>query len=127
MPQRRLLNMNGAGWLGLTSITLFIFKQIGSHNLSIKQLDRQQTGSKSVEDIYQHFDVDPAEGLSSEEASKRLDQYGRNVLQEQESRGAGEIFIEQFRDVIIWLLVAAAADKDSLFDLFHGRPWDYRR
>ncbi len=73
----------------------------------MEQLSRQQAGSQSVEDLCQHFTVDASHGLSREDARKRLQAHGRNVLQEQQTRGTLDVFIEQFRDIIIWLLVAA--------------------
>ncbi|MFP4323971.1 MAG: cation-translocating P-type ATPase [Anaerolineales bacterium] len=75
--------------------------------MSIEQLNRQTAGRQSIDDVCEHFGLDPAQGLSSEDAKARLEHHGPNAIQEQKARSAVEILIEQFRDPIIWLLVAA--------------------
>ena len=60
-------------------------------------------------DVTRDWDVDPGEGLSSEEADRRLEQYGPNRLEETERRSALSIFIEQFQNIIVLLLSGAAA------------------
>ena len=47
-------------------------------------------------------------GLSGSEVKKRREQFGPNQLQEKKGRSALGIFFEQFRDLIIWILIAAA-------------------
>ncbi|MHA1860781.1 MAG: cation-translocating P-type ATPase, partial [Candidatus Ranarchaeia archaeon] len=47
------------------------------------------------------------DGISEEEARKRLEQYGPNELIETKSRGLLDIFIDQFRDVMVIILIAA--------------------
>lgn len=51
---------------------------------------------------------DPTQGLSRAEAERRLAQHGPNELPEQAGRGIRELVIEQFTDVMILLLLAAA-------------------
>ncbi|WP_026881271.1 calcium-translocating P-type ATPase, PMCA-type [Clostridium akagii] len=46
-------------------------------------------------------------GLSSLEASKRLKKYGLNILKENKKISPVKIFISQFNDFIIWVLIAA--------------------
>lgn len=48
------------------------------------------------------------QGLSSEEAEKRLLQYGRNVIEEMEKVSPIKIFISQFTSPLIIILIAAA-------------------
>ena len=48
-------------------------------------------------------------GLAGEEATSRLEEYGPNEIREEESVSAVELFVEQFRDVLIYLLILAAA------------------
>lgn len=62
----------------------------------------------AVEELYEALDTDSREGLSSEEAKKRLEKYGPNVLKEEKAHGPLEIFFEQFKDFIIWVLIGAA-------------------
>lgn len=49
------------------------------------------------------------EGLSTAEAQKRLDEYGHNELDEGEKRGLFAKFIDQFKDLMIIILLVAAA------------------
>ena len=46
-------------------------------------------------------------GLTSEEANKRLKIYGENSLAEKKQKSAIVIFLSQFNDFIIWVLLAA--------------------
>ena len=47
-------------------------------------------------------------GLNSFEAGKRLAEFGPNQLQEKKKISPFEIFLEQFKDFIIWVLIGAA-------------------
>lgn len=47
-------------------------------------------------------------GLSEEEAARRLKEYGPNQLKEAKGRSPFGIFLEQFSDFIIWVLIGAA-------------------
>lgn len=49
-----------------------------------------------------------SEGLSSEEAEKRLEEHGTNELEEEDPTTKLDIFLRQFSNVLIWILVAAA-------------------
>jgi len=46
-------------------------------------------------------------GLSSEEAKRRLSEYGYNELKERKRRTALQMFLEEFKDIFILLLIAA--------------------
>lgn len=46
-------------------------------------------------------------GLSTREANSRLKKYGLNTLKEKEKISPVKIFLEQFNDVIIWVLIVA--------------------
>lgn len=48
------------------------------------------------------------EGLSQEEAITRLKKYGKNVIEKEERKNPLKIFIEQFTDPLVLLLIAAA-------------------
>ncbi|MBQ6813852.1 MAG: cation-transporting P-type ATPase [Methanobrevibacter sp.] len=48
------------------------------------------------------------EGLSNSEAGKRLNKYGPNKIKEKESEGLLRLFLSQFADVLIILLIFAA-------------------
>ena len=47
-------------------------------------------------------------GLSSNEAKQRIEQYGTNELQEQDSASALELFIHQFKNPLIFILAVGA-------------------
>ena len=47
-------------------------------------------------------------GLSEEEAEKRLKTYGENVLKEQEEMPWWQIFLGQFKDLLVMILIGAA-------------------
>jgi len=47
-------------------------------------------------------------GLTSDEASERLERYGPNVLEEKKKTPAIIRFLEQYNSVLIWILIAAA-------------------
>ena len=44
-------------------------------------------------------------GLSSREAEKRIDKYGQNILEERRSSSNLEMFINQFKNPIIIILI----------------------
>ena len=48
-------------------------------------------------------------GLTSEEAAKRIEKYGKNEIQRKKRISPLKIFIDQFKSFIIWILIVAAA------------------
>jgi P-type Ca2+ transporter type 2C len=61
-----------------------------------------------IADIEKALGVDASKGLSLNEVESRLDKYGPNQLKEKKEINPIAIFIDQFNDFIIWVLVAAA-------------------
>ncbi|WP_255149209.1 cation-translocating P-type ATPase [Halorarius halobius] len=61
-----------------------------------------------LETVYDRLDTD-ATGLSSAEAGRRLDAYGPNELAGEDGVSPLALFVTQFRDALIALLVVAAA------------------
>ena len=55
-------------------------------------------------------------GLSAAESARRLDEHGPNVIGDDFGPGRLSILIHQFRDVLIWILVAAALVSGVLLD-----------
>ena len=47
-------------------------------------------------------------GLSTEEAERRLARYGENKLTEGKKKTTLQIFLDQFKDLLVWILMAAA-------------------
>jgi Ca2+-transporting ATPase len=60
------------------------------------------------EDIAGKLMTDINQGLVSDEVSKRQAQYGPNQLAEKPGRSVFALFFDQFKDFIIWVLIAAA-------------------
>ena len=64
--------------------------------------------SQTIEELQKHLKTTP-EGLSSIEAQNRLKEYGENRLKEAGKKSILTKFLEQFRDVMVLILLAAAA------------------
>lgn len=62
----------------------------------------------TVEEVAKALGTDIKTGLSDPEAKKRLQEFGRNQLQEKKATRPITIFLEQFQDFIIWVLIGAA-------------------
>jgi Ca2+-transporting ATPase len=74
----------------------------------------------SVTDILAALDSDPQQGLATQEAGRRTRQYGPNTLREVKPRSPWEIFINQFKNLIVYFLVAAALLSFVLGDHVEG-------
>ncbi len=64
--------------------------------------------SKSVNDALRFFETDVKIGLNSSQVQKQREQYGRNVLKEKKKKSLAQRFFDQFKDVMIIILLAAA-------------------
>ena len=64
--------------------------------------------TKSAKEVCQELEVNPKEGLTSEEASQRLAKYGPNKLAEKKKTPLFLVFLSQFNDPMIYILLAAA-------------------
>ena len=62
----------------------------------------------AVERVTELLGIQPDRGLSDEEAAHRIEVYGPNQLVEQASTSPLEIFLHQFANFIVWVLIAAA-------------------
>jgi len=58
-----------------------------------------------------------AQGISSEETLKRFGEYGPNELKEKEKKTALAMFLDQFKDFMILILIAAAVISGFIGDL----------
>jgi len=74
--------------------------------------------SITVDEVYEQLDSS-AEGLSQKQAVERLEKYGPNALKEAKRATALDIFIGQFKNTLIILLIIAA-----LVSLFAGELVD---
>ncbi|MFB6116020.1 MAG: cation-translocating P-type ATPase [Candidatus Nanosalina sp.] len=63
--------------------------------------------SEKIDEIYRKLESS-SDGLSQEEADARLEEQGRNAISSGEEISPLKIFISQFHDFLIYLLIAAA-------------------
>lgn len=64
--------------------------------------------SSQASRLITEFETDPQKGLSLSEAEKRKEQYGENRLREKKKKSALWRFLDQFKDAMILILIAAA-------------------
>ena len=62
--------------------------------------------TKKINDIYKELNVDE-KGLTTLEAQKRLEKYGKNTLPKQKKDSVLKIFFSEFKDPIVILLIVA--------------------
>ena len=78
------------------------------------------TGHWHLQDVHElarQHGVDPAHGLREEEASRRAEQHGLNEIQGRPGRSLAGQFIDQFKDFMILVLIAAAVVSGVIGDL----------
>lgn len=63
--------------------------------------------AKPIQDVLSEFHVDPNTGLSSQEVSKRQEQYGPNKLIGKKRKSILQLFIAQLQDWLIYVLFVA--------------------
>lgn len=72
--------------------------------------------SKNIDDVFELLGSDK-EGLTEEEAKRRLGIFGPNVLPKEEKTSIWQIFLHQFIDPLIYILIIAALVALALGDL----------
>ncbi|HEX6303032.1 MAG TPA: HAD-IC family P-type ATPase [Anaerolineales bacterium] len=63
---------------------------------------------RSWQEIFEELDVDEKNGLTEQAVKDRREKYGSNRLRKAERRSAWAVLIEQFRSLVVVLLVVAA-------------------
>lgn len=63
--------------------------------------------NKSIDDTMKQMDSCPS-GLSQSEAGARYEKYGANVLDEGSKKSVLTVFLEQFKDLLVIILIASA-------------------
>jgi len=71
----------------------------------------------SAEDVVAAFGADTSRGLSSGEASERLDKYGHNRIPQPDKPGPVALLLHQFQSLLIYVLLVAAALSLALGDV----------
>ncbi len=72
-----------------------------------------------IERVLELLDTQP-QGLASDEATRRLEQYGRNEVEAERLTPWWTILLHQFRDPLIYILLIAAAVTFLIGDLVDG-------
>ncbi|NLH46907.1 MAG: cation-translocating P-type ATPase [Acholeplasmataceae bacterium] len=65
--------------------------------------------SKEKDTVFKELEVNPAIGLTTQEAQERLEKYGVNKLQGKSKKSLFRLFLEQLQDTLIYVLLAASA------------------
>lgn len=89
-------------------------------NNTTNEASLEHPWSVPAEEVLSALDVERDEGLSEEEVKQRREEYGSNRLREAETRSAWEILIEQFKSLIVGLLVVAGIVSFIFGDLEEG-------
>ena len=69
---------------------------------------KQPFHSKSQDDILREYQSDPEKGLTPEEAALRLAALGRNAISQEKKKSLWLIFLSQFNNALVYLLMVAA-------------------
>ena len=64
--------------------------------------------TKNVKECLDILGTSESKGLSFEEAENRLKTYGYNKLQEKKKKSIFKIFIEQFKDLLVFILIGSS-------------------
>ena len=70
-------------------------------------MENKKNYQKTVEEIYKEFNTS-INGITEEEAIKRLQEYGENKLTEKKKQSNIIMFLNQFNDFMIILLIFAS-------------------
>ena len=71
---------------------------------------------KELQEIIEELETSKTEGLSDQEVSKRLETYGKNKLQESDSKSKWEILLDNLNNIIVYLLAVAAIISIAMGD-----------
>ncbi len=71
---------------------------------------------KKINEVYEELSSSP-EGLASDEVAKRIEKYGPNELIEVKKKTVFMMFLDQFKDFMIMILVAAAVVSGIIGEL----------
>jgi Ca2+-transporting ATPase len=76
--------------------------------------------NQSISDVARLLATDVEQGLSVNEVKQRLVRYGQNKLRKGKRFSALVIFISQFKSLVIWVLIGAAAVSAALGETVDG-------
>ena len=72
---------------------------------------------RSVQELLSEQAVDPSQGLSQDEVTRRLERFGANALQSQTRRSPWRLLLAQFTDFMVLVLLVAAVISGLIGDL----------
>ena len=80
--------------------------------------------SESKEKVLEHFGTDISAGLTENQASQAFQKYGENKLTEKKKKSGIQRFLDQFKDVMILILILAAA-VSFVIACIEGNPKEF--
>ena len=80
-------------------------------------IDKQDFYQATRADLIARLSADPDQGLSSQEAQTRLEKYGPNKLQEEQVVPVWQKILNQFKDVLIIILIISAIISGAMGEL----------
>ena len=86
--------------------------------------------SNSISDVLQELQVDPATGLTQQEADFRLEEYGENSLQEQTVPSFRQAFAKQMRaplSILLWVAIGITLLVDLYNHFLNDSDVDWKR
>ncbi len=72
--------------------------------------------ARPVGEVLTALETDPGRGLAEIDAAARLEQYGRNEVGHDEGPSRLDLIVDQFRSVLVWILIAAAVISGVVLD-----------
>ena len=93
--------------------------RLAAADVAVETPDRLDTPPHALpgEQVAAAFGVERSRGLSADEVERRRQQYGRNELPEGEKRPKWKLLLDQFRNVLILVLMGAAGLSAIVGDL----------
>ena len=84
-------------------------------------------GATPIQELWDQLQSSPT-GLSSQQATQRMDQYGPNVLESPPGKNTWQLIVEQFQDRLVQILlgVAVLSGIFSVYEMRHAveaMPW----
>ena len=83
------------------------------------------TSTQSLDDLTKSLDTDPAQGLTAGQVQEKQQTFGTNTLREKKKKTNLQRFFDQFKDVMIIILLVAAAISFgvAVYDGFALSEW----
>lgn len=76
--------------------------------------------AQPLADLTAALQTDALQGLSSQEAARRLQQWGPNILQQGRGVSLLSLLLRQFQSLVIWVLIGAAVVSMALGEVIDG-------